>query len=452
MATKTTTKSKTDKTARGTSSVALLAVIGLGAYYFFKRPGDEGGSAFPGGPLIGPAPLVPPPGSTPEEIEANRLLGDSQVALTAAFRALEDAKAIRSLNEQTQREYQLALEEFLAIQKPLLLPQAPFVPTPQQLADPDFKLPPLPPPPPPSPQESDAARRAGEAELLAVQQRKQLEARWTKAINDGTAEMKRTEANANRAAAAFDVARGKVDALIRKLNSQANGIKVLNAALQQVPPLPFWQAVAGLKNTRRDNYIAQINNLKIQWEATKILIQKQKTAAGFVRSDALDAVGFAFDAIEVVLRMTSDLAIIKYVNALANRTDMLARATRTKLGELENRLHSLEYLVVGTLPGVTLPPAFADKPYVPPKVYSPTLPVPTPEARPTPAPAPTTPAPGRVPAPTTAIIVIPSFTQDFAAPPPPAPTAPRTFEPFRSLPVSEPKPAPTFDPYAAGFT
>lgn len=376
MATKTKEKAKTkEKVGKGLGTVAMLGLAGLGIYYFMKKKGEP--EAVIPLPTYPPAPevLAPPsvPSVTPEEYGSSAAVSESYAALEQAQGALVETQALEKLQEMTQQESALAVAEAAAIVQPVVITTEPFMPSPgvgnaqitvsQAAAQAAAKLATK-----AAKEAKDEATRlkkenaakaaqaqADAAAAAAAEVEKQRKATadaadkaeaeaqakrqitidaWKKSLSIAEAAMARAKTAAQAALALYQLAKDKVVAAQKLVEKYKLGMANTNTVLQKTTI-----------DTVRAALLSQFRNYQINYNDALVKRKDAQNAAGRVRSDVGDAISAANDTIEAVLRLTSDVFILQYATAIADRADANARATREVITNLMKQISAVDVSV-----------------------------------------------------------------------------------------------------------
>lgn len=176
----------------------------------------------------------------------------------------------------------------------------------------------------------EAAREAAAIEAAARAERLEFERRSRQALSIVEAELVVIREAAVVAANAYVVAKGKADNLWGYVQTQQHSV-----ARQQkvVNELGFWTTY-----WTRDREEKELASRKTSLVYLQGQYSKAVDAAAITRTAAAKTVSDANDCIERALTLIADIRLAGILFALCGRVDSIAKATRTKVAELEAKL------------------------------------------------------------------------------------------------------------------
>lgn len=200
---------------------------------------------------------------------------------------------------------------------------------------------------------------AAQKEAEAQEARARLEAQWNKALAFAQDAMTRAKLAADDAWAAYSTAFGKYRAATRNIDIWVADVALfsqrLEAAKQELSEFDLHYSLGGgwtwrpiwKEDDRRDlvdkvnSAQAELNNSETNLEKWRNLAAEAHNVASRCKSDAVHAISNANDTVERVLTITADIRLLGILLSLCDRVDVIARATRTKLGQLESQMSAM---------------------------------------------------------------------------------------------------------------
>ena len=180
-----------------------------------------------------------------------------------------------------------------------------------------------------------------EAEARAEAERAELEKRWTEALN-------RAEVAMIRAEEAAIVASGAHLRAKRNIGIWELDVTQLERALVEAERFLAQEQVVGIGKRKigevwytREEYEAfkrKRDILATTLATSRRSLEAARNAEIRTKTDAYSAISSANLAVERVLTIIADLRLLGILLALASRVDGIAKATRTKLAELEAKM------------------------------------------------------------------------------------------------------------------
>lgn len=204
-----------------------------------------------------------------------------------------------------------------------------------------------------------AAELAAQKEAEAQEARARLEAQWNLALGNAQSATETAKLAAEDAWIAYQLAFGKYHAAVRNVDIWVADVSIFSKRLDTAEAelrafisryalgetwswLPIWK-----EDDKRDletkvaSAEAQLKDSKANLEKWRNLAAKAHNVASRCKSDAVHAISNANDCIERVLTITADIRLLGILLSLCDRADAIAKATRTKLGELESKMSAL---------------------------------------------------------------------------------------------------------------
>lgn len=267
--------------------IVALVIAGAAVIYYFIRKG-------PGEDLQAKGREYEEKGFTPDEGKAKAAYDEALEALKRAQEA-EDRALV-----QEQADIVRMLEERLkALQTSLIL----------------------------QPDDPALQREAEEAEARAIEDRRELERRWTEALTITERELAIANKDVAASTEAYESARAKVAYWENRVAMYKNFVMQAQRML----------GIVTIAELRRDweTKLALYRAYLKKYEGNVVAAKNTATA---VRAELIGTVATANLVVEAALRTIADIRLLGILMALANRVDGIAKATRTKLRELEVRL------------------------------------------------------------------------------------------------------------------
>uniref|UniRef100_A0A6M3X7W7 Uncharacterized protein n=1 Tax=viral metagenome TaxID=1070528 RepID=A0A6M3X7W7_9ZZZZ len=185
------------------------------------------------------------------------------------------------------------------------------------------------------PEDTAAILAAEQAEAQAQADREELEREWTNALNSATTEVQTAERAAEVAVGAYLAATRNVgiweDTLKRDEVLLRDALDKFGVSIYE-PHIP-------LEPEERERLARLITNLQtFIIPEDRANIEKWRHIEMRTKTDANAAITSANLIVERVLTLTADVRLLGILLALAYRTDGIAIAVRTKLGELQAKI------------------------------------------------------------------------------------------------------------------
>ncbi len=200
---------------------------------------------------------------------------------------------------------------------------------------------------------------AKQREAEAQEARARLEAQWNISLSTAQSATETAKPAADDAWAAYSDAYSKYFPTVRNVDIWVKDVALasqkLEAAKQELLEFdqqysllggwtwrPIWE-----EDTRRD-LVVKVASAEAWLKDSKASLAKWRdlrvathNVASRCKSDAVHAISNANDCIERVLTITADIRLLGILLSLCDRADAIARATRTKLGELESKMSAM---------------------------------------------------------------------------------------------------------------
>ena len=210
------------------------------------------------------------------------------------------------------------------------------------------------------PGDLDVRAETEATETEAAVERKKLEATWQADLEFKVGKMHEAEQATIVAYSAYAAAMAKVSKWLNEADKANIGIQATNRYLQTTTDKVLW-----------DKFLIQFNQYVANYRLYQGEAQKAKLAAVATHSQAVLAISKADDLVGDVLSRVRDLQNLGILLSLAGRVDSIAKATRTKLAEIEQKLADNPSTII--VPTYSIPPI----PPAPTPVTAPALMPPT---------------------------------------------------------------------------
>ena len=192
-----------------------------------------------------------------------------------------------------------------------------------------------------------AAELAAQKEAEAQEARARLEAQWNLALGKAQSATERAKLAAEDAWSAYSDAYSKYIQAVRAeeiwrldlKQAEAQVLKYTGQILTITIGITSEEAAAHAASLMAAR--ARVVTAETNLEKWRDLMVRTHNVASRCKSDAVHAISNANDCIERVLTITADIRLLGILLSLCDRADAIARATRTKLGELESKMSAL---------------------------------------------------------------------------------------------------------------
>lgn len=192
-----------------------------------------------------------------------------------------------------------------------------------------------------------AAELAAQKEAEAQEARARLEAQWNLALANAQSATETAELAAEDAWSAYRDAFSKYRQVVSAIEiwrvdlrqAEAQVLKYTGELL--VVTIGITAEEAAVTAKKLTSAEARVVTAEAKLKQLRDLMVQTHNVASRCKSDAVHTISNANDCIERVLTITADIRLLGILLSLCDRADAIARATRTKLGELESKMSAL---------------------------------------------------------------------------------------------------------------